>query len=424
MFGIFKNTKNTANICLGFAFLIYVSAEITKTIYNIPHLGYVIAFAEAAMVGGVADWFAVTALFRHPFGLKIPHTAIIPKNKNKIGGNLSNFVRENFLSEDYVRENIEKYPIAEKAGQLIKNNKRYISNKSIRAIYLLSKSINYEKFHSYIKETISKRIDEVDIKDIVLRLAKEIENKGHHQELVDFVLQSIKNWLADPEHVKEVNEWIKKALKTDKDGSSSVFGTIKSWFVGNPDLHQYIDDFIKHLNSEKGKDLRNDIDIYFHRFIESLKNDEAFAEKIISLKNSMMKNVDIDGLIRGFFLEISKWVENDLISGESKIRAQVNELIDYVSDLLIKNETVQKWIKNQALEHLPKIIAENAEKIDNYFIQYIEKLNAHEVSEMIEDKVGNDLQFIRINGTLVGGVIGLAIYSFTNVVNYLIHFVR
>jgi len=138
----------------------------------------------------------------------------------------------------------------------------------------------------------------------------------------------------------------------------------------------------------------------------------------------MMKNVDIDGLIRGFFLEISKWVENDLISGESKIRAQVNELIDYVSDLLIKNETVQKWIKNQALEHLPKIIAENAEKIDNYFIQYIEKLNAHEVSEMIEDKVGNDLQFIRINGTLVGGVIGLAIYSFTNVVNYLIHFVR
>lgn len=424
MFGIFKNTKNTANICLGVAFLIYITAEIIKTLYSIPHLGYVIAFAEAAMVGGVADWFAVTALFRHPFGLKIPHTAIIPKNKNKIGSNLSNFVRENFLSEDYVRENIDKYPIAEKAGQLIKNNKKYISSQSMRAIYLLSKSINYEKFHSYIKETISKRIDEVDIKDIVLRLAKEIENKGHHQELVDFVLQSIKNWLADPEHVKEVNEWIKKSLKTDKDGSNSVMGTIKSWFVGNPDLHQYIDDFIKHINSEKGQDLRNDIDIYFHRFIEGLKNDEAFSKKIISLKNSMMKNVDIDGLIRGFFLEISKWIENDLISEDSKIGAQVNEFIDYVSNLLIENEQVQKWIKNQALEYLPKIIAENAEKIDNYFIQYIEKLNAHEVSEMIEDKVGNDLQFIRINGTLVGGIIGLAIYSFTNIVNYLIDFIH
>lgn len=424
MFGIFKNTKNTANICLAFAFLVYVVTEIIKTVYNIPHLNYIIAFSEAAMVGGVADWFAVTALFRHPFGLKIPHTAIIPKNKNKIGGNLSNFVRENFLSEDYVRENIEKYPIAEKLGALIEKNKQEISNKTIRAIYLLSKSINYERFHSYIKETISKRIDEVDIKDIVLRLAKEIENKGHHQELVDFILLSIKNWLVNPENVKEVNEWIKKALKTDKDGGSSFSGTIKSWFVGNPDLHQYINDFIVHLNSSNGKDLRKDIDLYFHRFIEGLRNDEAFSEKIITIKNSMIKNVDIDGLIRGFFSEISKWIENDLTSKKSKIRIQVFQLIDYVSHLLLNNEDVKNWIKSQSLDHLPKFIVANAEKIDNYFIQYIEKLNAHEVSEMIEDKVGNDLQFIRINGTLVGGIIGLAIYSFTNVVNYLIHFMR
>lgn len=415
---MFKNTRNTANLCLAGAFLVYVAAEVGQAVFGIKGLGYIIAFAEAAMVGGVADWFAVTALFRHPFGLKIPHTAIIPKNKDKIGQNLSNFFRENFLSDSYVRENIEKYPIAQKAGMIIRNNKRYISNKAIRAVYLLSKSFKYDQFHVYIKNTISKRIDEVDIKDIILRLAKEIERKGHHQELVDFVLDSIKTWLKNPEHVEEVNNWIKRALKTDKEGKSTFTGTIKSWFMGSPDLHQYVEDFIEHLNSEKGQGLRDDIDLYFNRFIEGLKNDEKFSEKVIGIKNSMIENVDIDGLIRGFFVEVTKWVEDDLTSNDSKIRNQIDDLIDYVSTLLIENEDVQKWIKNQALDHLPKLIIENAEKIDNYFIQYIQKLNANEVSDMIEDKVGDDLQFIRINGTMVGGLVGLCIYSITHLISY------
>lgn len=215
-----------------------------------------------------------------------------------------------------------------------------------------------------------------------------------------------------------MNNWIKRALKTDKEGKNTFSGTIKSWFMGSPDLHQYVEDFIEHLNSEKGQGLRDDIDMYFSRFIEGLKNDEKFSEKVIGIKNSMIENVDIDGLIRGFFVEVTKWVEDDLTSNDSKIRNQIDDLIDYVSTLLIENEDVQKWIKNQALDHLPKLIIENAEKIDNYFIQYIQKLNANEVSDMIEDKVGDDLQFIRINGTMVGGLVGLCIYSITHLISY------
>lgn len=411
MFGIFKDTKNTANICLGIAFLIYMLAEIAKTAYKVPSLGYVIAFAEAAMVGGIADWFAVTALFRHPLGLKIPHTALIPKNKDKIGQNLSNFLRENFLSPEYVKENIQKYPISQKAGQLLELHKDKVLEQTIIVLKMIVSSFKYEQIQVFLINTIISRFKELDLREIVLKLFEDVKKKNQHQELVDFVLNNVQEWLAVKENAEKINEWIRKAIRTDQHGQTTFTGRIKSWFMGDPELHRQITDLINHLNSPEGADLRQDIDNIFNRFVEGLKKDSKFAEKLESMKISLIESANVENVVSNLLKEMHSWLENDLNDKDSKIKNKIDEWIVIGVDKLKHNEKVIVWIKQNALKYLPKLIIENGEKIDAYLVNYIKKLDGNEITHLIEEKVGDDLQYIRINGTIVGGLIGLLIYS-------------
>lgn len=419
MFGIFKDTKNTANICLGVAFLIYMLAEIANTAYKVPHLGYVIAFAEAAMVGGIADWFAVTALFRHPLKLKIPHTALIPKNKDKIGQNLSNFLRENFLSTDYVKENIQKYPISQKTGQLLELHKDKVLDQTITLLKMIVGSFKYEQIQVFLINTIVSRFKELDLREIVLKLFEDVKKKNQHQELVDFVLSNVQEWLAVEENAEKINEWIRKAIRTDENGETTFTGRIKSWFMGDPELHRQITDLINHLNSPEGADLRKDIDNIFNRFVEGLKKDSTFAEKLESMKISLIESANVENLVSNLLKEMHFWLENDLNDKNSKIKNKIDEWIVIAIDKLKNDEKVISWIKQNALKYLPKLIIENGEKIDAYLVNYIRKLDGNEITQLIEDKVGDDLQYIRINGTIVGGLIGLLIYSLSQGIEYI-----
>lgn len=421
MFGIFKDTKNTANICLAFAFLIYVSAEITKAIFGYSYLSYIIAFSEAAMVGGIADWFAVTALFKHPLGLKIPHTALIPKNKDKIGQNLSNFLRENFLSTEYVKENIQKYPISEKSGAILESNKEKVLEQAINIIKMLVNSFKYEKIQVFLIETIILRFKELDLREIVLKLFEDVKKKNQHQELVDFMLKNVQEWLAVEENAEKINEWIKRAIRTDEKGHTTFTGRIKSWFMGDPELHRQITDLINHLNSEKGKELRKDIDNVFNRFVEGLKKDSKFAEKLESMKISLIESANVESLVSNLLQEMHTWLEKDLNDSNSKIKNKLEEWLNIAIDKLKTDPIVISWIKNNALKYLPKLIIENGEKIDAYLVNYIKKLDGNQITNLIEEKVGDDLQYIRINGTIVGGLIGLGIYSLSKGIEYVMN---
>jgi uncharacterized membrane-anchored protein YjiN (DUF445 family) len=154
-------------------------------------------------------------------------------------------------------------------------------------------------------------------------------------------------------------------------------------------------------------------------FIEHIERDPKMAQQILEIKDDIIQSMDIDHSIASLMIEINSMIENDLISDDSKIKEKINLILDDIIEQCTKNEKFKNWIQECASQYLPKMIISNAEKIDNYFIDYVEKLDAKEISSLIEDKVGDDLQFVRINGTLVGGLIGLAIFSGTELVTYI-----
>jgi len=414
---IYTNTKGLANSFLLISFCLYVISSCLK--HKFPILQYVVAFSEAAMIGGIADWFAVTALFRHPFGIPIPHTAIIPNSKNKIGQNISNFIRENFLSTQYVQENINKIQITTKIGELLQSNKSYISNKAISFIFHLSKTFKYEELQDYITLVTKKKANEIDIQSIVLKLSKQLKDKGQHRELIDYLLTRANIWLSDKDNEHAINEQIKILLKKNDNGKSSFGGVLKGWIIGEPKLHQYLSDFLKKIKSDPDKEFYHHVDNYFSMFIEHIEKDPKMTQQILEIKDDIIESLDIDHSIASLMIDINSMIENDLISDNSRIKEKINQILDDIIHQCTSNEKFKIWIQEHASQYLPKMIISNAEKIDNYFIDYVEKLDAKEISSLIEEKVGEDLQFVRINGTLVGGLIGLAIFSGTEFVTFL-----
>lgn len=413
-----SKTRFFANQCLILAFILYIISVVCADIHST--FLYLKAFSEAAMIGGIADWFAVTALFRYPLGLKIPHTAIIPNSKNKIAKNISHFIRENFLSESYVRENLKKIDFHEKTIVLLEENKSTMKKRINKIISEFIIDFKYSSVEPFITPVINEKINNIDFQKLVINSMSSIYEKGYHQATFDFLIYRLRDWLADEENEKMINEQIKELIKKNEEGKNTFTGVIKSFFVGEPKLHKYLCDFIDHMDKEPDNKTRMKIDALFTDVMFIVQNEQAIKEQILQLKEEALEKININKRTEEIFDEIKKWLLKDLSSDDSFIRNKINFMVDTFIQELNENTALKLWIKKQTEYKIPILIANNAELIDNYFTDYIDKLDTNEMTKLIEDKVGDDLQFIRINGTIIGGFIGLLIYSVTELVKYLI----
>lgn len=406
-----SKTKNMARTILLFSTLmLFTFWVLEQKFHGILLFPMLVAFFEASMVGGIADLFAIHVLFKKPFGLNIPHTEIIPKSKDRIGKALSDFFRDNFLSEDYVKENINKYVISEKIGLIIDNKKTYILNKSIRFIVLGIKTFDYKYVKDFLNLKAELIIKDVKFKEYLVMFLSDIQNKEHHYKMFNYFLLRLKEWLENPENNEKVNKWIENAIKSDGHGGTTFFGSIKSAFMGKQDLAGSVKELIDTLNSPDGEKIKEEINKVFTGLIFEIKKSPVVTSAIEEIKNTLVRNGNISDGIDKIILDLNKWVQKDLCSVDSKIR---NYLTDKLNWVILNLKTNQEWInliQVKTNEYLPDFIIKNGSKIDNYIVEYINKLDAKEVSKLIEEKVGDDLQYIRINGSIVGGLVGLTIF--------------
>lgn len=414
-----KNSRFMASFFLVFAFLLYCVSIFFINTHVAFH--YLKAFAEAAMVGGIADWFAVTALFRHPFGIPIPHTAIIPKSKKKIGKNISNFIRENFLSQEYVRTNLQKVNFHEKIINFLSEHQSIISEKTADLAGSLIHKVEYKRLEEYLLPFIMGKVNNLDVQMLTVKGLRLAQQKRYHQLAVDFFLEIMLKWLSNKDNERFINEEIKNMIKKDEEGKNTFFGTVKSLFVGEPELHRYLADFIRRINNDPNQSFRGQVDVFFDNLIERVQHDPAIYNKILNLKKDIVENISISHHLEDLFIDLKEWIINDLHKGyeASFVAAQINKMFSGLITELKENARLSDWLKTEIETRIPEFIVNNAENIDNYFIQYLDKLDERQMTALIEEKVGDDLQYIRINGTLIGGLIGLLIYTTTQALYYL-----
>ncbi|WP_295200455.1 DUF445 domain-containing protein [uncultured Chryseobacterium sp.] len=388
-------------------FLLMAAVFIITTILqksNTSHwIGYVRAFSEAAMVGALADWFAVTALFRHPLGLPIPHTNLIENSKQQLGDNLGGFVVNNFLSPENIRPYIQKLRISGFVGEWLgkeKNQGILIRNISDIVLDILNK-LDDDTVSRFISDKVSEMTDDIKLNKIVGNGISYIIEKNDHQRLITSLSSQIKNYIL------ENDEMIKDRVKK---GSYTFIPA----FVDNKiadKITSGLADFFGEIEEDPGHEIRNLITGKIQDFSVDLKEDPKWDEEFRSIKNDLLKPEKLNEYSRDIWASIRKTVTEELQNEDSALKKYISKNLDEFALNLKTNAALQEKIDDWVRVTAYKYILRNTHQFGNLISSTVGNWQGKELSEKLELEVGKDLQFIRVNGTLVGGLVGLIIYT-------------
>lgn len=383
--------------------IIFTGTTLLQKTIDSHWIGYVRAFSEAAMVGALADWFAVTALFRHPLGLPIPHTNLIENSKQRLGDNLGSFVVDNFLSPGNIRPYIQKLKISGFVGEWLgkeKNQEALLKNLSDIVLDILNK-LDDTAVSQFISKKVSEMTEDIKLNKIVGNGISYILEKNDHQRIVTNLSSQIKNYIL------ENNEMIKDRVRK---GSYTFIPA----FVDNKIADKITDglsDFFKEIEEDPQHEIRTLITQKISEFSTDLKEDPKWEDEFKSIKNDLLKGDKLNEYSNDIWLSIKTTLKNELQEEDSSLKNYLSKNLNEFSENLKTDENLQKKIDDWVRVTAYKYILKNTHQFGNLISSTVGNWQGKELSEKLELEVGKDLQFIRVNGTLVGGLVGLIIYT-------------
>ncbi len=383
--------------------VLFIGTTLLQKTIDSHWIGYVRAFSEAAMVGALADWFAVTALFRHPLGLPIPHTNLIENSKQKLGDNLGNFVVTNFLSPENIRPYIQKLKISNFVGEWLgkeKNQDVLLKNLSDIVLDILNK-LDDSEVSRFISKKVSEMTDTIKLNAILGNGINYLLDKNDHQRIITNLSSQIKNYIA------ENDEMIKDRVKK---GSYTFIPA----FVDNKiadKITSGLSDFFKEIEQDSNHEIRNLITQKIYDFSNELKQDPKWEEEFKNIKNDLLKNDKLNEYSNDIWISIKNTLTKELQDDESSLKKYLSKNLNEFSQNLKNDENFQKKIDDWVRVTAYKYILKNTHQFGNLISSTVGNWQGKELSEKLELEVGKDLQFIRVNGTIVGGLVGLIIYT-------------
>lgn len=383
--------------------VIFVITTILQKNNDSHWIGYVRAFSEAAMVGALADWFAVTALFRHPLGLPIPHTNLIENSKQRLGDNLGSFVVNNFLSPQNIRPYIQKIKISSFVGEWLgkeKNQEVLIKNLSDIVLDILNK-LDDSTVSEFISKKVTDMTDNIKLNKIVGNGINYILEKNDHQKIITNLSSQIKNYIIENDEM--IQDRVKK-------GSYSFIPA----FVDNKiadKIASGLADFFKEIEEDPEHEIRMLITKKIHEFSTDLKEDPKWDDEFKTIKNDLLKGDKLDEYSIDIWISIKETLTKELQEENSSLKNYISKNLNEFSQNLKTDENLQNKIDHWVRVTAYKYILKNTHQFGNLISSTVGNWQGKELSEKLELEVGKDLQFIRVNGTLVGGLVGLLIYT-------------
>lgn len=404
-----KQLKQYKNLATGL-FLLMTIIFIGMTILqkqNPSHwIGYIRAFAEAAMVGALADWFAVTALFHHPMGLKIPHTNLIEESKTKIGDNLGSFVVDNFLAPENIRPYILKLKVSVFIGDWVgkeRNQEVFVREASSIILDILQK-LDDKDVVQFITKKATEMTDNIKINQLVGNGIDYVIQKSDHQKLITNLSSQIKNYIT--EHQEMVTERVEKESyffipkSVDKKLSEKIVSGLSSYF--------------EEVEVNLSHPLRKEITEKVLLFADEIKTEEKWEKEFDSIKSEFLQTDKLTEYAQDIWISIKESLTKELMEDDSSLKKYIKKNLEELAFNLKNDEKLQHKIDQWVRVTAYKYILKNTNEVGNLISTTVGNWEGKELSRKLELEVGKDLQFIRINGTLVGGLVGLIIYTISN----------
>ncbi|NKS03605.1 DUF445 family protein [Rhodococcus hoagii] len=398
-----RKMKLVATGFLVFATVVYLFCRWQETRGAGAWVGYVRAASEAGMVGALADWFAVTALFRHPLGLKIPHTAIIKRKKDQLGESLSNFVGDNFLAPDVVSAKVANAQIPLRVGTWMAEpeHAQRVAAETATLLRGVVEVLNDEDVTAIIDNTIVRRIAEPDWGPPIGKILAELLRENRQLPLLDLLAERAHQWALNSQ------ETIDRIISRDSPSWSPKFVDA---MLGEK-IYRELVEFTWKVRSNPEHEVRLAANRFLIDFADDLQNDPATIAKAESIKAEIMGREEITGLAAATWKVAKRLVMESVDDPNSTLRRKVAENVVAFGERLRDDDEMRAKVDGWLLSGT-RYVAENyTDEITAVITETVERWDAEEASRKIELQVGRDLQFIRINGTVVGALAGLAIYT-------------
>ncbi|WP_435243230.1 DUF445 domain-containing protein [Streptomyces cucumeris] len=365
--------------------------------------GYVAAAAEAGMVGALADWFAVTALFRRPMGLPIPHTAIIPTKKDQLGTSLGEFVGENFLSGDVVRTRLRSVGIAGRLGTWLAEpaHADRVTDELATALRGALTVLRDSDVQAVVGEAITRRADAQEIAPGLGKLLSHIVADGGHHRAVDLVCMRAHDWLV------EHNASVMDAVTGGAPGWTPRFVDRK---VGER-VYRELLRFVSEMRDMPAHPARGAVDRFLTDFAHDLQSHTDTRARVERLKGEVLGRPEVQDLIASAWASVRSMIVAAAEDEHSELRRRAREAIlslgtRMVTDTRLRGK-VDGWLEDAAVY----VVTTYRDEITSLITDTVAGWDAEHTSRKIEAHIGRDLQFIRINGTVVGALAGLVIYT-------------
>jgi len=374
-----------------------------------PWLGYVRATAEAAMIGALADWFAVTALFRRPLGLPIPHTAIVQTRKDQIGASLGGFVRDQFLTIEVITARLEQANLAQRLGEWMtrEDNARTVSAQSAAVVRGATEVLQDDIVQSGVEQVVLSRATSVPVAPVMGRVVEAALAGGHHQALLDAVLSGLGRYL------EENNQTFRERLYGES-----------PWWVPEPvddvvfaKIYDAAQSFIADLGQDRNHPLRRDIDGRTLQLVEELKTSPAMLARGEELKQELLSHPEVRAWSSTLWSRIKSGLLDAADDPNSELRLRIEQAAVEAGESLLSDPELRRRIDSWIVEATGYIAEQFRGEVADLIAGTVQRWDTEETAERLELQVGRDLQFIRINGTLVGGLAGLGIYTLSELLS-------
>jgi uncharacterized membrane-anchored protein YjiN (DUF445 family) len=397
---------------LALAGVVYVAARALEPRY--PWLFYVSVTAEASMVGAIADWFAVTALFHHPLGLRfIPHTAIIPRNKQRIASGLSQFIQSNFLTSAAVLQRIREFqPARTLYGWLLRaENAEAVATYATRLTAYGLNAFDDERVRTFLQQAIARRLAAADVAGAAAQLLDVLTENRRHYELLDAALRALDEVLARAETQAYLAGEVAKSAPLLK-WLSDIF-QLKLDERAALKIVQLAVEKVKEVREHEDHELRKRFDAYVGDFIRRLKNDEALRERVHRLRDEALASPALARYLGGLWDELRAWLAAEHDRRPASLHQRLTGMLEALGRGLRADRELQGWLDEQILKGAALLVEEHRAKIGRFIEDQIMSWQEEKLVAELERHIGPDLQYIRINGTLVGGLAGLLIAILT-----------
>jgi uncharacterized membrane-anchored protein YjiN (DUF445 family) len=371
-------------------------------------LGYVRATAEAGLVGGVADWFAITALFRHPLNIPIPHTAIIPQRKDRIGRSLGNFVQNNFLSPDVLGAKLRAAGLSRHAAEWLREpeHARVVVRQAAGALRSATAVVRDDDVHALLERSVIEPLKRRPIAPVLADGLALLTVNDRHQQLLDRLIRGLTRIVAENQDlirqkIREESPWWVPSFVDERVHERVVDGIERTLFE---------------VSADSDHPLRRQLDGMLDGWIEQLRASPEAIARAEQIKQQVLDHPTSEQLSESLWREVKKVLDRQVDAAEHGTPGGLERGLTALAQATLEDEALLAKLDDWIIGAVLRTVEQHRHEVGQLIAHTVSAWDPDETSRRIELQVGRDLQFIRINGTLVGGMVGLLLYALTHLV--------